>query len=396
MNSAISKLIEKGVNILDPDSTFIAADVNLDNIFPSATIYPGCRIFGSDTCIGPESIIGCESPVTIKNCQIGKGVTIAGGFLDSTTLLDGANTGDGLHSRPGTLLEESSSVAHTVGLKQTVLMPFVTLGSLINFCDILMAGGTSSKNHSEIGSSYIHFNFTPHQDKATASLLGDVPNGIWLDQNPIFLGGQGGLVGPRKIAFGTVVGAGIVLRRDVTTENVLISGSASSSLKERSYNIRMYGPISDIVNNCIEYIANINALEAWYTHIKTPILSQTPYGKLCAAGALKRIKEIKKERFKRLEQFAEKLLISVEEAGEKSKLSIFQAQKHFAEKCPDVIRKLSEAQAPILDNSIVDGIVEHVSSSSSYTKGIQSIPEQLKQSAKDWLCSFVNNQINNI
>ena len=75
-----------------------------------------------------------------------------------------------------------------------------------------MAGGTSRKNHSEIGSSYIHFNFTPHQDKATASLIGDVPRGVMLDQPPIFLGGQGGLVGPVRIAYGTVIPAGTICR----------------------------------------------------------------------------------------------------------------------------------------------------------------------------------------
>jgi UDP-N-acetylglucosamine/UDP-N-acetylgalactosamine diphosphorylase len=52
-------------------------------------------------------------------------------------------------------------------LKQTILFPFVTLGSLINFCDIFMSGGSDRKNHSEVGSSYIHFNYTPNQDKAT-------------------------------------------------------------------------------------------------------------------------------------------------------------------------------------------------------------------------------------
>jgi bifunctional UDP-N-acetylglucosamine pyrophosphorylase/glucosamine-1-phosphate N-acetyltransferase len=94
--------------------------------------------------------------------------------------------------RAGTIFEEQASIAHTVGLKQTILFPFVTLGSLINFCDCFMAGGTSRENHSEVGSSYIHFNYTPNQDKATASLIGDVPHGVMLNQNPIFLGGQGG------------------------------------------------------------------------------------------------------------------------------------------------------------------------------------------------------------
>jgi hypothetical protein len=41
------------------------------------------------------------------------------------------------------------------------------------------------KDHSEVGSSYIHFNYTPNQDKASASLLGDVPRGVMLREPPM-------------------------------------------------------------------------------------------------------------------------------------------------------------------------------------------------------------------
>jgi UDP-N-acetylglucosamine/UDP-N-acetylgalactosamine diphosphorylase len=130
-------LTNKGVIIKHPESIFIDDDVILDNICSGAEIYPGCRIFGSTTYIGKGAKLGNEAPVTVKNSQLGDGATIAGGFIDNTTLLEGANAGDGFHSRPGTLLEEYAAVGHTVGLKQTILFPFVTTGSLINFCDIL-------------------------------------------------------------------------------------------------------------------------------------------------------------------------------------------------------------------------------------------------------------------
>ena len=126
--------------------------------------------------------------------------------------------GLGAHLRAGCILEEQASGAHCVGLKQTILFPFVTLGSLINFCDILMTGGTSRKNHSEVGSSYIHFNFTPwgkSGDKATPSLVGDVVEGVFLDRKRIFLGGSGGMVGPCRVGYGSIAAAGQVLRRDV-------------------------------------------------------------------------------------------------------------------------------------------------------------------------------------
>ena len=185
-----------------------------NRISETATIYPGCRILGKNTLICRDAELGFEAPVTLNNCFVGPGVRLKGGYFENAVFLEGAEAGSGAHVRGGTIFEEGASIAHTVGLKQTILFPFVTLGSLINFCDCFMAGGTSRKNHSEVGSSYIHFNYTPNQDKATASMMGDVPDGVMLDQNPIFLGGQGGLVGPCRIAYGTVIAAGSIYRKD--------------------------------------------------------------------------------------------------------------------------------------------------------------------------------------
>jgi len=108
---------------------------------------------------------------------IGPGVELKGGYCRSSLFLDGAAVGSGAQVREGCILEEGARGGHCVGLKQTILFPFVTLGSLVNFCDCLMAGGTGKKDHSEVGSSYIHFNYTPEQDKANPSLIGDVPQG---------------------------------------------------------------------------------------------------------------------------------------------------------------------------------------------------------------------------
>ena len=85
-----------------------------------------------------------------------------------------------------------------------------------------MTGGTDRVNHSEVGSSYIHFNYTPDGDKCTPSLFGDVPRGVMLDQPPIFLGGQGGAAGPVRVGFGTVVVAGCILREDILEDQRLV------------------------------------------------------------------------------------------------------------------------------------------------------------------------------
>ena len=275
------------------DGNQIASDV---------VIHPGCRIKNSS--IGPGCEIGAEAPVTIENCQLGRGVKLKGGFFSGAVFLDGANMGSGAHVREGTILEEEANGAHTVGLKQTVLLPFVTLGSLINFCDILMAGGTSRKNHSEVGSSYIHFNFTPHQDKATASLVGDVPRGVLLNQKPVFLGGQGGLVGPARIAYGCVIAAGGICRKDVLEENQLYVPAAPAE-KTVPFEPGVYKNIDRIIRNNLIYIGNILALKAWYSAVRV-LFIRDEFDRACHAGALTNLDLILSERIQRLEKLTGK------------------------------------------------------------------------------------------
>ena len=43
--------------------------------------------------------------------------------------------------------------------------------------------------------------YTQPRQSHTASLIGDVPGGVMLNRRPIFLGGQGGLVGPVPAEF---------------------------------------------------------------------------------------------------------------------------------------------------------------------------------------------------
>src|SRR5512136_2721472 len=216
-------LVNKGVDIPNPWTLDIGNEVDPERISGNGvTIYPGCRIYGKSTVISAGAKIGYEGPVTIDDCQIGPNVELKAGYFNKAVFLEKSNMGLGAHVREGCILEEEANGAHCVGIKQTILFPFVTLGSLINFCDCLMAGGTSRRDHSEVGSSYIHFNFTPDGNKTTASLFGDVPRGVMLNQRPIFLGGQGGVVGPVRLGYGTVVAAGSILRDDIAEDGKFI------------------------------------------------------------------------------------------------------------------------------------------------------------------------------
>lgn len=305
MNDIIQHWLDHGVIIPAPQTLEIAPDVPEDAVEPGAILHAGTKLSGASVHVGTGSELGREAPVAIEDCQLGAKVALKGGYFQKSVFLDGAAMGYGAHVREGTLLEEGAELAHTVGLKQTIFFPFAVGGSLINFCDALLSGGTSRKVHSEIGSSFIHFNYTPRGDKATASLFGDVPRGVMLDQPPIFLGGQGGVVGPVCVEFGTVLAAGNILRRDVEKPDQLVIPPAVPAATLPFS--RSYRSTTRIFRDCIHYLANLAALEAWYRVVRQTFMLATPSGAACHAGALRALAVIRKERVKRLDAVAEAL-----------------------------------------------------------------------------------------
>lgn len=266
----LNQLISRGVRIVDPRQTFVDEEVQLHQIAPTSVLHPGTRLGGKRTWIGPGCQIGTEGPATIVNAVFDSDTKIASGYANGCVLLRNASLGANAHVRASTLIEEQASTAHCVGLKHTILLCFVTIGSLVNLCDCLMTGGTSRKDHSEVGSGYIHFNFTPwgkSGDKATASLIGEVPDGVLLRQPRIFLGGMGGLVGPAHIGFGAIAGAGQVVRNGIEQGHLVIQPQRPINRPIHSHLPRF---TAERVNRNIVYIANLFALRAWYTHVRLP------------------------------------------------------------------------------------------------------------------------------
>jgi hypothetical protein len=296
----VAELLRRGIDIPNPLTLDIGPEVDPDRISADGvTIHPGCRIRGAGTVISAGATLGAEAPVTLDNCRLGPSVELKGGFFSKSVFLEKSSMGSGAQVREGTLLEEESGGAHCVGLKQTILFPFVTLGSLINFCDCLMSGGTSRKDHGEVGSSYIHFNFTPDGDKTTASLFGDIPRGVMLDQQPIFLGGQGGTVGPVRTGFGTVVAAGSILRNDVLEDNTLVLSKPLPGLR-RPVAPQSYKNLAPTVTKNLQYLAGLVALRQWYLHVRRPFFGVQELGPLVFEGALEVIAAGQSERARRL------------------------------------------------------------------------------------------------
>ncbi|MCX5835935.1 MAG: UDP-N-acetylglucosamine pyrophosphorylase [Deltaproteobacteria bacterium] len=396
LSENIRRLMAKGVLIHNPLSIEIGNEVDPDRISgEDVIIHSGTRIYGKKTLISKGSRLGYESPVTVVDCQLGPHVELKGGFIKSSVFLEGSNLSSGALVREGCILEEQANAAHTVGLKQTLLFPFVTLGSLINFCDCFMAGGTSRKDHSEVGSSYIHFNYTPNQDKATPSLVGDVPRGVMLNQSPIFLGGQGGLVGPVRIGYGTVIAAGTVYRKDCPEGGKLLI-EKNDAARDKTFHMGFYGDVTRRVYNNISYLANLLSLREWYVQIRQPFFRLQDMGEGLYMGMMDALESMIEERINRFRALSEKMEVSMA-LGEKIryKKTILKQKKEFLENWPEIETCFKSGHETRIDQKNRDdfaGIIHHKINrgEKNYLQVIKSLDKRESAIGTQWLQNIVD------
>ncbi len=387
--------MKKGVAIRAPFSVEIGPEVSLERISgQGVTLCSGTKIYGARTLISAGVTLGQEAPVTVLDCHLGPQVQLQGGFFQSAVFLDKVNIASGAHVRECSLLEEEAKAGHTVGLKQTLLFPFVTLGSLINFCDCLMAGGTSREDHSEVGSSYVHFNYTPQQDKATPSLIGDVPRGVMVDQPPVFLGGQGGLVGPLRIDYGTVITAGTVWRKDSFGAKLLHGGEGKPL--SHTFQAGAFGDVRRKFYNNILYVANIIALCEWYIHVRQPFFLQKELGRELYEGALACLEGMIRERLRRLRGFVEKIGKGAALQGEEGKgeRDVLRQQRELVEKWPAIEKLLSSSPSDQAGRenrlAFLEAVQPGLGPQKSYLEVIKNLDEEARQEGTLWLQRIVD------
>jgi bifunctional UDP-N-acetylglucosamine pyrophosphorylase/glucosamine-1-phosphate N-acetyltransferase len=392
----IARLREQGVEIPAPEQVYIAPEVDLGRISgPKTVLFPGTRLTGAKLRIMDGCKIGQEGPATVDNCALGRGVALKAGYFAGAVFLDGANIGLGAHVRKGTVLEEEANGAHTVGLKQTILLPFVTLGSLINFCDIFMAGGTSRRDHSEVGSSFIHFNFTPHGahgDKATASLIGDVPRGVMLREKRIFLGGQAGLVGPVQMEYGTVLAAGYVYRQDHGPDQLVVGEKLTPVTLP--FNPKQLNRILDKVSRNLRYLGNIVALRHWYTQVRAVLAGgDAALADVYQAGVacLDVVIAERRKQLGRIASYMDDSIAELEPKGERKAKEVA-AQRAFADAWPKMDQALqavdgfASGEEPEL-KTLLEALP--AVADKPYTEAIQALPEPAAAAGTRWLEGIV-------
>ena len=410
----LRNLLERGVHIPDLNLVHITRDVKLENIAPGCTIYPFVRITGSKTqihsgarigvrggpvilensLIGENAVIGDLGQVTLIDTVVGPKSVLGAGvaeqavFLGKETMINDFTTGYGFRVRKGSLYEEDASSAQHTDTKMTILFPWTTLGSDINFCDALLAGGTGPElgSFSEVGSGTIHFNYSIRGDKATASLFGDVFQGVFLDQERLFIGGNNSLLGPVKADFGTMTAAGARIKgklpKGLNYGHSLPKGTVD-------YDARIFSGASGIVKNQVNVLAELTALANWYKQVRINCAAQAPEQKFLYESGLRMIELNYQERLHQLNRYVDFLENSVRllESMQASKKQISE-QKVLLSRWPKLDSEFKnlekhEIQIPESLKDEFDNLQSQ--GQSDYTGLIKNLSQSGKQTGKTWL-----------
>jgi UDP-N-acetylglucosamine/UDP-N-acetylgalactosamine diphosphorylase len=391
----VASVRERGVIVHAPQTLAVGAEVRPERFERGAVLHAGTRLRGARTLVLAGAELGAEAPLTLVDAQVGRGAKLKGGYVEEAVFLSRSELGSAAHVRGGTLFEEEAYAAHAVGLKQTILMPFATLGSLINFCDCLLAGGTSRRDHSEVGSSFIHFNFTPRGprgDKATPSLFGDVPRGVRLDQPRIFLGGDGGVVGPLHVDYGSVLAAGSTYRRDVPPG--VLRTADSLAPEDLPFDPLLYGDVRRKWRLNVQFLGNLAALRAWYHAVRLPgVPAGDELARELVQAAADVVETCVRERRARLWQFVEALDVSLARLPAPASAEARRSQTAARDAWPRVAAWLDQRQPAAADGAARERFLDawaRTELAADHLSRVRALPDAAREAATTWLQGIVD------
>ena len=197
-----------GVTIVDPDTTYIDADVSIG---PDSVILPGTLITGKSR-IGSACQIGPGT--TIDQSVIGNHCVIRNSVLEEVTLEDGVSVGPFSRCRSG------AHLAHNVRMGNFAEVKNSYVGAETDMHHFSYLGDATLGEHVNIGAGTITCNFDGVGKNRT-----DIGNGA-------FIGSDTMLVAPVTVGEGARTGAGAVVNRDVPP-GALVVGVPARVLRMR-------------------------------------------------------------------------------------------------------------------------------------------------------------------
>jgi len=209
MNERIlEKLMDGGVTIIDPATTFISETVKIDK---DVTIYPFTYIEGY-TRIGSGTVIGPQSYIT--DSEIGNDVVIVMSYLSSCVVRGDSRIGPYSHLRPEAIIGEDAHIGNFVEVKKS----FVNQGSKINHLSYI--GDAKVGKNVNIGAGTITANYDGVSKSETI-----IEDGASIGSGTV-------LIAPVRVGKKAVTGAGaIVPKHHDIPANAMFVGIPARELK---------------------------------------------------------------------------------------------------------------------------------------------------------------------
>lgn len=185
------KLMLQGVTIVNPENTYIDADVVIGQ---DTVVYPNCAISGN-TVIGS----GCEILYNCKidDCVIGDNVTIQASTLIKAKVADGTTVGPYAYLRPGANIGKKARIGDFVEIKNA------TIGDGSKVSHLAYVGDATIGKDCNIGCGVVFVNYDgKHKFRST---VGD----------NVFVGSNSNLIAPVNLEDGAYIAAGSTINKDV-------------------------------------------------------------------------------------------------------------------------------------------------------------------------------------
>ena len=205
-----SKWMEKGVVIVDHNTTYIDEDVKIGD---GTTIYPNVSIRGKSV-IGKNNII--DSNTVLADCTIGDNNKILSSYLTDTTIGNNNFIGPFAHTREEVILGDNNKIGNYVEIKAT------TIGNSNFFSHLSYVGNSEITNGVNFSGGAITANFDLINKQYKKTVIKD----------DAIIGANSILVAPITINKKAFVAAGSVITDDVGERELAIARKRQEIIKD--------------------------------------------------------------------------------------------------------------------------------------------------------------------
>uniref|UniRef100_UPI0005511160 bifunctional UDP-N-acetylglucosamine diphosphorylase/glucosamine-1-phosphate N-acetyltransferase GlmU n=1 Tax=Liquorilactobacillus vini TaxID=238015 RepID=UPI0005511160 len=192
-------LMENGVTLIDPSTTYIDADVQVG---ADTVIEPGVVLRGQ-TIIGRDCLIGAHSQ--ISNSLLADRVTVTASYLEGAQMESGSDIGPYSHLRPQAKIGPAVHIGNFVEIKKAQIGKGTKVGHLT------YVGDATLGQHINVGCGCVFVNYDGINKHHTN--VGDYS----------FIGSASNLIAPLEIADHAYVAAGSTVTDDVAAHDMAIA-----------------------------------------------------------------------------------------------------------------------------------------------------------------------------